>query len=362
MSVASEAVRAETSATVTTAEVPYAPSALTRLFAAIERLPLGGWWVYPLSYLALVVYHIVSLWFTGSRPVGSISLDGLDGLAYGPYTIAAAHYFTRVAGRAIVVFRPASGLSDADFDRRRYELITLPAGRLWVALVIGALVGLGSVVFASPAALAPFGGTPQIALVVLGPAVLFGYAMFPVVAYQTIRQLREVERLHRDATALDLFDTGPIYAFSRLTALIGLALVLVGYYSMTVNATFQAGNAVSLAIVGSTVFMGVACFILPLWGIHGRLVAEKAKLVRGVNLRGQALQEELYRRVDASSLSGVKDVTDAIGGIRATSEQIARLPTWPWPPQVLRGFISALALPVLVFLLTRYVGAQIHLP
>ena len=65
--------------------------------------------------------------------------------------------------------------------------------------------------------------------------------------------------------------------------------------------------------------------------------------------------------MDASSLPGVKDVTDALGGINATREQIARLPTWPWPPQVLRGFISAIALPVLVFLLSRYVGGQIHL-
>src|SRR5437762_432673 len=84
MTIASEAVLAEASASVRTTQVPYAPSALTRLFAAIERLPLGGWWVYPLSYLALVVYHTVSLWFTGSSPVGSVSLDGLDGLAYGP--------------------------------------------------------------------------------------------------------------------------------------------------------------------------------------------------------------------------------------------------------------------------------------
>jgi hypothetical protein len=361
MSTASEAVQAQTIATVESEPVPYPPSALNRLFAAIERLPLGGWWVYPLSYLALVAYHNVSLWFTGSRPVGSVSLDGLDGLAYGPYSLAAAHYFTRVAGRAIEVFRPASGLSDADYERRRYELTTLPAGRLWVALAFGVLVGLASVVFATPDALAPYGGTAQVALLVLGPAVLFGYAMFPVLAYQTIRQLREVERLHRDAPDLDLFDTAPIYAFSRLTALIGLALVFIGYYSLTVTATFQAGNVVSLAIVGGTVFVGVACFILPLWGIHGRLVAEKAKLARGVNLRGRTLQAELYRRVDASSLSGIKDVTDALGGIHATRDQIMRLPTWPWPPQVLRGFISAIALPVLVFLLSRYVGGQVHL-
>lgn len=57
---------------------------------------------------------------------------------------------------------------------------------------------------------------------------------------------------------------------------------------------------------------------------------------------------------------GVKEVADAIGGIRATSEGIDKLPTWPWPPQVLRGFLSAVLLPVIVFFVTRYVGVQIQ--
>jgi hypothetical protein len=106
--------------------------------------------------------------------------------------------------------------------------------------------------------------------------------------------------------------------------------------------------------------LGAACFAVPLWGIHGRLVVAKDELVRGVNLRAQALQEELYRRVDASNLAGVRDVTDALIGIQATGAQIDRLPTWPWPPSVLRGFLSAILLPVAVFVITQYVGAQIR--
>jgi hypothetical protein len=343
-----------------TTTAPYPPSALNRLFSAIERLPRGGWWVYPLMFVALVLYHHASLWITGSRPVGSLSLDGIPGLAYGPYTIAAAHYFTRVGGSSIAAFRPASGLTDADYALRRYELVTLPAGRLWLSLAIGAIVAMGSMLSASAAAIAPYGGTPMVAWVVFGPAAVFGYGMIAVIVHQTLRQLRQVERLHREATALDLFDTGPIYAFSRLTVQIGIAFVFASYYALIVNAAFQAGNAFSLAVIAGSIVMGVACFIVPLWGIHGRLTAEKTALVRGVNLRAEALQEELYRRVDASNLAGVKDVTDALGGIHATREQIGRLSTWPWPPQVLRGFISAILLPVVVFLITRYVGVQIR--
>ncbi len=336
--------------------VPYAPSALNRFFAAVERLPGGVWWVYPLMFVALLAYQNVMLWVLGVRPVGSFTLDGAAALPYGPYAIGVTHYMTRVAARAMDAFRPASGLSDADFARRRYELITLPAGMLWLPLVIGTIVAAGAIQGAPTAAIVLYGGTREAAAIVMGPASLFGYGMFAIVFWYTVRQLRQVDRLHHEATALDLFDTGPIYAFSRLTVQVGLAYVFVAYYTLVANASFQIGNAFSLGSMAVSISVGVACFFLPLWGIHGRLAAEKAALIRGVNLRAQALQEDLYRRVDGASLGGVGDVTSALTGIHATREQINRLPTWPWPPQVLRGFISAILLPVIVFLISRYAG------
>ena len=346
-----------TAATIAlSAAVPYPPSALDRLYARIERLPAGGWWVYGLVFAAMVAYHHVALWATGSRPFGSLSLDGIVGLAYGPYFLAALHYVIWVAGRAMAAFRPASGMSDAEFARRRYELLTLPAGRLWIPLALGSIVALGSDLSASPAALAPYGGTREVALVVFLPASVFGYGMASIAAWQTIRQLRHVGWLHRDATAIDLYDTGPIHAFSRLTMQIGLGYVFVAYFTLIANATFQIGNAPSLAAMAAAIIVGVACFIVPLWGIHGRLVEKKGELVRGVNARAEALQAELYRRVDTSELAAVADVTEALAGIRATREEIGRLPTWPWPREVLRGFVSAVLLPVVVFLITRYVG------
>ena len=264
----------------TTVTVPYPPSALNRLFAAIERLPFGGWWVYPLSFLVLLVYISVALWVMGRLPVGSFALDGIRGSVYGPYTLAAAHYFTRVSGRAIDASRPASGLSDAEYARRRYELTTLPAGRLGILLVVGGVIGVGAILSAPPAAISTFGGTRAAAIVAFGPASLFGYGLIAVILYQTARQLRDVERFHREATAIDPFDTAPIYAFSRLTVQIGLGFVFAAYYSLIANPTFQAGNAFSLAVIGTSITVGVVCFIVPLWGIHGRLAPEKAALIQ----------------------------------------------------------------------------------
>ena len=339
--------------------VPYPPSAVNRLFAAVDRLPFGGWWFYLLLFVIEVAYLHAFLWMSGGLAVGSFASDAIVGLPYGPFTLAVLHYLSRVASRAIEAFRPASGMTDEVYERSRYELITMPAGRIWVAVVIGSLIALITVLSAPAAALGPYGGTPLSALAALGPTALLGYGTFPIALYQTIRQLRLVERFHREATNLDLFDTAPLYAFSRLTVQIGLTFVLVGYYSLTVNGSFQAGNTVALAVLAASIGVGVACFFLPLWGIHARLVAEKAALVRGANLRVQALSDTLYRRVDDDALAGVKEVTDALAVVIVTRDQALKLPTWPWPPQLLRGFVSALLLPVIVYLVSRSVGTLV---
>jgi hypothetical protein len=46
-------------------------------------------------------------------------------------------------------------------------------------------------------------------------------------------------------------------------------------------------------------------------------------------------------------------VAGALAGAEQIRERIERLPTWPWQPALLRGFISAIILPVMVCLLTR---------
>ena len=72
---------------------------------------------------------------------------------------------------------------------------------------------------------------------------------------------------------------------------IGIAFVFVSYYGLVANAAFQAGNAIALGVIAGSILTGVACFLVPLWGIHGRLTTEKGALIRGVNQRAQALQD-----------------------------------------------------------------------
>jgi hypothetical protein len=137
----------------------------------------------------------------------------------------------------------------------------------------------------------------------------------------------------------------------------GLAYILVGYFALTVNGAWQFGNVVSALTLTGTFGIGIAAFVLPLWGIHGRLVHEKEALGRDVERRLNRLSAEMYERIDSGAFESTTAIADSFEGVRAMRERIGHLPTWPWPPQVLRGFVSALFLPVVVYVVSRLISS-----
>jgi hypothetical protein len=64
----------------------------------------------------------------------------------------------------------------------------------------------------------------------------------------------------------------------------------------------------------------------------------------------------MYARIDAGAFDSTKVINDSLGGLTALRDRIAHLPTWPWEPQLFRGFVSALLLPIVLFLLTRVIS------
>jgi hypothetical protein len=336
----------------------YRPGAASRFVARVDALPLHGLWVYPALALVLFLWGHAVLWASGRLPVGSIDGAVATGVFYGPYALAAFAIVNRIALRSLDAFWPATGWPESERSMWAYRFVTLPRGVDIVALSIGTGLAIGAAV-STPASVLGAPETRWAILAALLPAMVLGYGLFPLVILHTVRQLRLVTRIHRDATAIDPFDRGPVYAFSRLTVVTGLLYVLVGYYAFVVNGLFQSDSLVSIATAVATFVIGTITFVVPLWGIHDRLVKEKEGLLRGVEGRLGRLGEEMYRRVDASQFDGTKAVGDSIAGVAMLRDRVARLPTWPWPPNLLRGFLSALLIPVLVYVASRLVGGNL---
>jgi hypothetical protein len=322
-------------------------------------LPWHGWWLFPAMAGLLLVWAHAILWATGRLPVGTFDQTLTVGVAYGPYTLAALAYLNRVAGRALDAFWPATGWPDRDRPSWAQAFTTVRAGLGLPSLILGIVVAIVAFQSAPAAVTGTDDQSRLIYAIALLPIAIFGYAITVLAIAHTSRQLRLVARIHRQAGAIDPFDRGPVYAFSRFTAQIGLAFLISGYYTLTLNSSFQSGNLVGLGVLGIVIVLSAACFILPLMGIHDRLVGEKEALLAGVEDRVSKLAQELYRRIDAGEYDGTKVINEAIAAAGAIRERIAKLPTWPWEPQLLRGFLSALLLPVVVFVITRLIGGQI---
>jgi hypothetical protein len=257
--------------------------------------------------------------------------------------------------RALKQFWPATGWPDTDRPAWQYRFTAMPFWPEAVALLVGAAAGVASLLAAPPAVIGREADR-WIVFVAYLPAFLAGYGMLGFGVLATFRWLRLVAEIHRKATAIDVFDRVPIYAFSRLTALVGITFLFAAYYSLTINAAYQVGNVASIATIGLIMLFAAASFVLPMWGIHGRLAREKEALLLAAERRTNALAGELYARIDAGKFDTTEVITTSINGVHALRDRIERLPTWPWPPQVLRGFVTALLLPLLIYVLTQVIS------
>ena len=332
--------------------------AVSRFLAWTDSLPGHGWWVFPALAVLLFGWAHAVLWATGRLPLGVVEPTITVGVVYGPFLLAILAAANFVSKRSLVAFWPATGWPDADRPAWEAAFADTPGPWGWVSLLIGLPLAIGSFLSA-PTSFFGEGSDRLVLLVAYLPALVLGYSMAPAAFVHTVRQLRLVARIHREATAIDPFDRGPVYAFSRLTVMTGLGYVLVGYYSLTVNGAFAAGNLLAVAALAASLVVGIGTFVVPLWGIHERLVDEKALLMRGVEARVGRIGVEMYRRIDAGEFDGSKVMSDALGGVTTLRDRIQRLPTWPWPPQLLRGFVSALLLPLVIYVLTRLVSTRV---
>ena len=329
---------------------PYRASWVDRLTGWIAGLP-GPTWV-PYAIVSAVVGLAVhaAAWIDGFLAPGDIDLF-LGSLAiYVVISLAAIQFLDHRATLAWKTFRPVASLTDEQAERILFELTTLPARAVLGWTIVGLIVAVltAAAGYGQPIDLA---GEP-ITFVVTMPLAAISYVTGAVLVYHTIRQLRLISRLQGDVERIDLLDAGPLHAFSAVTALTGGMLVAGAYFSVITDPTTFTNPAVA-AVNALTVVLAVACFVLPLYGMQRRIAAEKALRLAAASHRLDAALRDLARRNDAGDLSSADAVNNNINSLLSERHLIARTPTWPWSPDALRGFSTALLLPIFLWLVFR---------
>lgn len=113
------------------------------------------------------------------------------------------------------------------------------------------------------------------------------------------------------------------------------------------------GGAIFLPYIVFGVVASVVVFVLPLRGMQRRIIAEKRHLQSEVGLRLETTMAAIHRSVDAGEIVEAGKMNDALDALIAERELVDKLPTLPWRPGTLRGLVTAIVLPLALFLVQR---------
>ncbi len=340
---------------------PYPPSWVDRLINAVEKAPGPAWLTYLGGLLTAILLSHAVRWIDGSLPAGSVDVIRV---AEAPFLIlfpAIQQYLNATARHALEGFRPALQIGDDEYAELQYRLTTIPSGPGVLAGGIGAAVGLLSLL-SSPVG---YGVTPRTSLATDLLTAFFAMltlAFLAVFTYHTLRQLRLVASVHRMAKHINLYQLAPVHSFSTLTSRTGIAIILTvsaGYVFLSytsVRAAAAGFSFVDVVIMVIMLLVALACFALPLNSMHDRLTYEKTRVLGEVNRRLEATFNTVHERLDAGELLTMDKMEKALANLITERKVLGEVSTWPWRPETLRGFLSTLALPILLYVVTAILG------
>jgi hypothetical protein len=176
-------------------------------------------------------------------------------------------------------------------------------------------------------------------------------AALALLVVHTLRQLRQVGRLQAMVERVNLFDPGPINAFSRLTAATAGGILAIGVAFAVVDSSDP--SSVGIAVEAVIAMIAIAFFVLPLRGMHGRLAAEKSRLLANANSRLQLVIDRIHRMVDADDLARADELQKTEAALLAERDLYLHLSTWPWSVGVFRGLVTAVMLPIFIGIVLR---------
>ena len=304
----------------------------------------------------MVAISVQSLTYSELLPA-ELGLRGTIALVYYgtlPFAILGLmHRLDGLASHALAGVRPILRGTESEFAVMHRELTVAPARPAWIITVAAYAVTI--VGFAADPVSAGLTGYSVPALVIRTFWEGGITAILLILIYHTIRQLRLIGAINDRILGIDLFDQAPLYAMSRLTSTTAIGFIVLLLPSLfLLPAVADIGYLILTTLWYSfAVLIAGAAFTLPLRGVHGRLVDGKRDLQSEVGRRLSATLLQIHDGVDARDSAATQAAHQALSTLMAERDLVNRVPTWPWSTSALTGFLSAVLLPIILFLVQQ---------
>ena len=334
--------------------IPYPPSLIDRFYNWLTRLPLNPWIYYLLSALVLIVVQILFLWLEGGlQELALLLLIIFNSLAV-PFLLAIMQFFDQQAESALKSMEPVLELSRAEFDRYKYDISNMPA---YKPLAAGTVLLVSAIImeqtWIEPLAYAVLDELPVFNIVfnIIDKSSAFLYGVF---FYHTIRQLRLAHHINTSYTRVNLFNLGPLQAFSRLTAATAVGL-LIGIYGWLLINPDLLSDPLTLGITVLLTVLGLWVFVGPLYGVHRRMVVEKENTLHEIDLQFETLFARFNQGLQDNNYEAVEPLNMLIASLDIQRKRISAIPTWPWKPETAQFALTAIAIPLILTILQYFV-------
>lgn len=333
----------------------YAPSWVNVLTRWFEDLPGPTWLPYGVGIVAAVALQLVQApadFLTGDlAPQNAFALVYYAALPFG--TLALIHRLDGLASHALAGVRPILRATDLEFAKMHRELTVAPARPAWIITGAAYFVTIAGFI-ADPSGSGLTGySAPALVVRTLWEGGIS--AIFLILIAHTIRQLRLIGSINDRIVGIDLFDQTPLYAMSRLTSTtaIGFIVLLVPSLILFPTAADVSSVVITVAWYSFAVVVAGAAFLLPLRGVHDRLVDGKRDLQSEVGRRLSATLVRIHDSVDANDSAATEAAHQTLATLIAERDLVSRVPTWPWSASALTGFLSAVLLPLILFVIQQ---------
>jgi len=341
----------------------YKLSWVDRFLSWLRRLPIPIWVSFALLYFVATLLFHIAWWLDGAAPFGvtngSLLFNGLWSII-GPVFL---YYLARIADQALNRFAVLVPTKKREIEELRRQMTTVSQGlAFWSVALMAVVIGAG--VYFDPSFMYVGLKNPISYALVLGLAI-FSYAFAPILIVQGIRLLRAVVKAYELVGEVNIFHLQPLYAFSGLTMTASLFWLLI--FNMNIFGNFVLAQSSGVDLVLSIVFnaplvvLAFITFLYPLWGIHGRILRKKERALEENGLQIEKVHQKLYGHLAKSKYKDAGDLDKALSSLYKVREQIEKVPTWPWRPGSLRNFLSAVFLPLALWLLQQYLRSLLGL-
>jgi hypothetical protein len=265
------------------------------------------------------------------------------------YVLSVAHYLDHAVVRAFEKLRPNLQLDDASFQLSRFQLATLPALPALIVSVSTLMVSQLSLLF-YPAFIGidlNFRDPSQLSFIVQGFVVwwLLGFG-----AYHTLHQLGQVRRVYAKHLHVNLYKIEDLYSLSNITALSSIGIIIPISIAIIVMPEYIV-QPLGFTIVVLAVGLAILTFAWPLWNVHLLMVEEKERLQIACSTRYEALLGDWHAKLDKRELNDSGDLKNAIQVLLGEKDEIIKIPTWPWPAGIFRGWLASLFVPLIIWTL-----------